>query len=103
MSDTCSPSGCLFVSVTSSEVTESSDAATSATLAESIAGSVTNDVSTIEDLLITITPSWLSQASTFTPTENPSLMPVAASTKASFPAVVSAILNVATIPESVTS
>ena len=103
MSDTCSPSDCFVVSVTSGEVAESSDAATCATLADSIAGSVTNDVSTIELLLMTITPSLLSHASTFTPTENPSLMPVAASTKASFPAVVSAILNVATIPVSVTS
>ena len=102
MSDTCSPSVGWVASATSSGA-ESSDAATSATRAESIAGSVTSEVSTIDDLLMTITPSWLSHASTLTPTENPSRNPVDASIRLSFPAAVSAILNVATMPESVIS
>ena len=57
----------------------------------------------IREAEMTITPSLLSQASTLTPTEKPSRNPSAASTSESSPAIVLAILNTASIPESVIS
>ena len=57
----------------------------------------------MRDDLIIMTPSWLSQASTLTPTEKPSRNPSAASTSESSPAIVLAILNTASMPESVIS
>jgi len=63
-----------------------SDAATSETRAESIAGSVTSETSISFAAVMCITPSLLFHESTFTPTEKPSRKPVLASTSASSPA-----------------
>ncbi len=86
-----------------SSETCSSLAATSATRAESIAGSVTKLTSMSLADEITIAPSWFAQSLSFTPTEKPSLSPSAASTKASDATVVFASLNLASMPVSVTS
>ena len=114
VSDTCSPSVVGFVSSVSSsteselssvDLTSSSAsvslAATLETRALSIAGSETKLTSSSEPFATTNTPSTKSCAFTLTPTLKPSRKPVAASTNASLPAVVSAILNVASIPCSV--
>ena len=113
VSDTCSPSVVGFVfsvssskdsefsSIDSSSLVSVSLAATELTRALSIAGSETKDTSSSEPLATTRTPSTKSCAFTLTPTLKPSRKPVAASTSASLPAVVSAILNVASIPCSV--
>ena len=105
VSDTCSPSvvGCSDSTGAGSEFfSSSSDAATSATLAESIAGSVTRLTSTSLLEVMDIVPFLLSQASTWTPTEKPSRNPSAASMRASSPAIVVAILKTASIPSLVT-
>ena len=79
----------------------SSEAATSETLALSIAGLSTSETSTNVLAVITITPSLADHLSTSIPTLKPSRSPSAASTNASDPALVFPILNTASIPVSV--
>ena len=81
----------------------SSEAATSETRAESIAGVSTRETSTRLLILTTKPSSVLSYSVNLIPTLKPSFKPSMASTIASLPRWVLAILKVASIPVSVVS
>ena len=98
---TSSPSVVVVASgsIVESEICSSSVAATDSTLADRIAGSLVNATAVNSPARIRTVPSFnVSYSLNETSTLNPSRKPSCASTSASLPAVVSAILNVASIP-----